>query len=550
MLRENAKGIKEIRELAEKTVPPIARQARPFVDGDHWQGGAGWIGPMPRQQEEGFSETMQVLEAGFVSANRVEEVCDRHAGGVVGREPQWGFTPLETPDEDGGVDDSLKEAIRALEDPLTWWWNERGVHEKLYDAVMYMAWGGRATLRLYVPSGLRDEPIEGDKDLRAYLSRIYVDVVAPEFGTVHRDPATMKPLGVVLYKNEEDKDVTEFSYLDQQGHTVIEVAVGDETPQKSDPLDMGGRITMHELSRRPIVSPQLLQQQKAHNLALSILSRNLVTAGFLERVLINAQQPGHWELDPDTKQPIRFVPKRLSFGSGTVTWVTGVETVDAATGKTTTATPDVKYRDPVSPEPTVAAARATYTSILEEAQQAHILMNADANASGRSRQEARKDFESSLRYTAPVVERAGRWLLETAVAFAEALMGTGAEAGSLSKFRCDFMVRLDTGTITPEEMRQNDESVKAGTLPREYAIAARGYDDVDAAITLINERPGAVLDEMLARAKVALTWTQAGASLDAAAEAAGVPDEMLAVLKRGMVNMDPEGRGGDEDDEE
>ena len=37
------------------------------------------------------------------------------------------------------------------------------------------------------------------------------------------------------------------------------------------------------------------------------------------------------------------------------------------------------------------------------------------------------------------------------------------------------------------------------TLPREYAIAARGYDDVDAAITLINERPGAVLDEMLAR---------------------------------------------------
>src|SRR5690606_36749998 len=135
------------------------------------------IGPMPRQQEEGFSETMQVLDAGFVSANRVEEVCDRHAGGVVGRESQWGFTPLETPDEDGGVDDSLKEAIRALEDPLKWWWNEGSVDVKLYDAAMYMACGGRATLLLYVPSGLGVGPIRGGKYLRAYLSRIYVDVV-------------------------------------------------------------------------------------------------------------------------------------------------------------------------------------------------------------------------------------------------------------------------------------------------------------------------------------------------------------------------------------
>lgn len=551
MLRQGTED-KDLRELIEKTMHRSVKQNRLFFDGDHWQNGDGWIGPRPRPEEEGSSETMAELERAFTSANRIEEVCDRHASGVVGREPQWGIS-LRTPlADDEEIPESDQNDIDEREAALTAWWNERGIQELLHDAVVNVAWGQRSVIRLYVPSGLRDEdlgPGEEKSIANMLLRKVFVDVIAPENATVHEDPNTKRPLGILAYKNEAEEDVLELSYLDDNGDTLIEVVSGD-TRVISEPLKLGRRITMHELARRPLITPQVAQQQRAHNLALSIIPRNLTTAGFLERVLINAQQPGHWELDPDTKQPIRFIPSRLRMGAGSVTFIEGIETQDVVTGKTTTATPDVKYRDPVPVDPTIAAERATYLAILEEVQQAHVLMNSEATPSGRSREQARKDFEGSLKVTKPAVERAGRWLLETAMALAEALLG-GDGGASLQKYRVDFNCRLDTGVITPEERKQNNESVKAGTLPREYAIAGEGVDDVDVALALINSQEGVVLDALKQRAEIAAAFAKMGTNVEAAARAAGLSEEVVRILAEGATYTDPDeiDRGNPEDDD-
>jgi hypothetical protein len=548
MLRKDVTDLKKLRELVERTRPANVEVIRKFIDGDHWQGGTGWVGPMPAAGPDVDAAVASLVatetERIFTSANRIEEVSDRHASGLAGREPKWGLLPRILPDPGKEIQDSEKKEMAALRDAIKQWWDEHGIHEKIHAAAMGMAWGKRVVLRFYFPTGLLDNPPQ-EKELAVWLKRlVFLDVITAESGHVHEDPATKSPLGIILYKTDDEKDVTEVSYVDENGEdTYIEVQVGNDPPQKSDPLKLGGRTTMLEIRRRPLVNTQMIQQQKAHNYALTILQRNLTSSGFTERTVLNAAAPGHWEFNPDGSRKA-FIPARLPLGAGFTAWLEGIETTDVVTGKTMTANPDIKYKEPSPVAPTLEAARATYETILEEAQQAHVLMNADAVASGRSRIEARKDYESSLRLTKPSLERAGRWVIETAIAIAEALMSNGDGTKTLAKYRAEFACRLDTGTLTAEDREQNNKDVESGTMPREAAIAANGTDDVEAAMAMIDSQTGVVLDDLRKRAEITELFTKAGASLEGAARTAGVPEELIPTLIKGATDV------GSEDDEE
>src|SRR5687768_12346561 len=66
-----------------------------FYDGDHWQNGNGWIGAKPLVTH-GLNQTLLQIKEAFVSENVIAEVVDRHIGGILGREPLWGFIPQRT----------------------------------------------------------------------------------------------------------------------------------------------------------------------------------------------------------------------------------------------------------------------------------------------------------------------------------------------------------------------------------------------------------------------------------------------------------------------
>jgi hypothetical protein len=89
------------------------------VEGDHWQGGEGWVGPAPKQGDEGYAEVMKLIERAFVSRNAVLEVLERHELAVVGTEPSWGFTvrrPLEEDEERKPEEQALIDEAESIHD--------------------------------------------------------------------------------------------------------------------------------------------------------------------------------------------------------------------------------------------------------------------------------------------------------------------------------------------------------------------------------------------------------------------------------------------------
>jgi hypothetical protein len=304
---------------------------------------------------------------------------------------------------------------------------------------------------------------------------------------------------------------------------------------------------MFEMMHTPMVTEPMRVQQRAHNLALSMLPRNVVTGGFLERVIRNAAQPGYWTYKADGITKDKWIPRPVKWGAGSVVWLEGIEGQDPISGKATFTNPDITYRPPTDVKPTIDAAAATYQTILEEARQAHVLMDSEASPSGKSRVEARKDYERSLKLAKPVVERAGRWLFETVLALAEALMTNGDGTGLLEEYRADFMCMLDTGALTPEERDQNIKSMQAGTLPHEYAIAGEGIDDVDAALTKINSQTGVVLTELKQRVDIVAVLAPF-TTLEAAAQVAGLDPKLITMLQKGSETMLEEERAAAEAD--
>jgi hypothetical protein len=551
-------------------IKPLFDKAKKYYDGDHWQNADGWIGPKPLAGETGEAETLAQIQGGFVSRNVVKEVIDRHARGVVGFEPAWRFVPRRAMKVEDDPTKPEQTDIDAIEAALTEWWDSRKAHAVLKDAVASLLQATRAQLRLYIPKGrlaedkqtvttaeggtsevvarvvrVASSPESSQADgLKGVLALIYLDRPEPDHAAVYTDPDTNRDVGVLIYKpnegavdREEGQETAELTYLNENGQTVIRQVSADAAGAKSFSFDFGGRITMFEMQRDPLVSEQLLKNQAALNLALSMISRNVVSSGFLERVLLNAQMPGYWVDDSgqkvtDPAQRKRFVPLPYKAGSGTTNFITGFAYEDSKTGETKLTDPQVQYREPSPVSGSVEALKAHYENMLEEADQAHILISADATASGRSREQARADYVSSLSDTRDQLEACGRWLLETVLAEAEAFSGRPNVLSA--QYRCEFTCQLNVGPIDNAARLADETSVEKGTISLETAMQRNGIVDVDAEISKINEQPGAMLNLLKRQFEVITAGTAAGLSLEAAAEIVGLDDAAVKIIKKDM----------------
>jgi hypothetical protein len=498
---------------------------RRLYDGDHWldgvdgsTDGAGWIGPRPSATETDYQSVLTEIRRAFISKNAVREVVERHIGGVVGQEPSWKLTPRRalgkvpkkrdippaapTPAEgdDPDVEELPDDAVQMVdEEPnpaeqalideaetaLTEWWDVRGAHGIIQDVIGTLLLARRGILRLFVPPGLTETNkqtggLEIPKnDLAQSLARIYIEGPDPTQATVVTDKPTQRQAGIHIYRDEESKvDKAELVYLNDQGQTIIRILDNTDAGAATAPLDLGGRLTIYEMKRAALVTPQVRQQQYLLNMACTMMGRNVVLAGFLERILLNVQLPGVYEGEGVDR---RFVPDTFRVGAGTTNALMGATYVDEM-GITRMATPSVVYRDPVPVDTFVATKADAYTSILEETDQLHAQISGDATASGESRKQARADFEMSLLDTQEQVNRAGRWLLETLLAMAAAFSG---QPGKFAELRAVFECRIDTGPMGADDQSQVRENVKAGLMSEETGMARIGIDDVDAELERI-----------------------------------------------------------------
>lgn len=460
---------------------PVERAALAYLAGDHWQRATGWNGPQPRAGESGAGETLAMIERAFTVDNVIGEVIERHAGGVAGREVAWslaldralGEGEEPTPDE--------QALIEEAEAALTAWWDERDMGQAMLATVEALLPIGRAPLRFVIPPGrLEPGPVEGAVRIprRATpgeaLALLHLDLVAPTRAAVYAMPDTRELVGVYLYERD-GAQCAEMNYAEGDDTVLRLIERGPNGPRISEArLALGRRLMHHELRARPLVDGPLLTLQRSLNKSLTMMGHNQDLAGFLERTILNGQMPGEFRTNARGEEV--FVSEPVDVGAGTSLWVAGLQYKDES-GNTRIANPQVVYREPVAPDTFLATQDGYRTAMLRSVGQLHIAMGDDATASGASRIQARGDYLASLRRTVPAVERATRWIVETALALAAEIIG---QPGRYEGLRAVASARLDAGPVSPQELAEIRAMVEAGLWSREEGMTRSGVDDPDA----------------------------------------------------------------------
>lgn len=532
---------------------------RMFFQGDHWQNGDGWIGPHPETGNEAFTLAMQEIANLFTSKNTVRECTIRHALGVVGRNIQWGFTgiePVESPD--GVPTEEIQQKIKEATKLITPWLNKRKVSTLLRDAVCTLLLSERAGIQLGIPPGLAEKDNAGNLVIHAAtiedaLKFIFPEHPLPDNAAVVVDQDTKLEAGLWRYSSgksekgnelasgesatattpdEKDDDYIAICFVDEVGDTVIRV-FKDHTdePEAESSLQMGGRIPMFEMRRAALITVQVQQGQRALNLAETMIPRAGITHGFMERVLVDAQLPGEPEIDGEGNETGRWIEKPFYTGAGTTNFIESSEFEDEE-GKIRAKHADIKWREPISPDGPIKASDKHYRSILDEVCQLHVVMAGDSNPSGSSRLTARIEYLATLQLTQGEVEAAFRFIVDTALAMAEALAEKPGEFTNFIRAQC--ACRLDGGPLLPAE-RQAIEASIGKTISQETAMMLVGIEDVDAEKARMAVDPlarasyGAVVGDALNK------LTSPGATLEGAAKFIGIPDALIEVLMSGAL---------------
>lgn len=460
-------------------------QIKLFIDGDHWQSGKGWTGPVmvdEKSPEQAAAANLRIQNA-FTSQNAILEVVGRHVAGVIGREPNWFIKSLSDQEkaENTAAQNKVENTfITELDASLVKWWDSREMLIRLQEATAIMLWARRVCLRIFIPTG---EVKDGDttkisaEDMDKALSMIYVDVVYPDKGAVYTDPATMKRTGIYVTEEpgSDTAKILEYSHVVDDMTIVTVVRSGSVIT--GDGLNLRGHILMYQMERHGLITPQVIQNQKSLNKALTMWSTNMDWSAFVERIILNGAPPGEWKKDENGKEV--FHPAPLAIGPGKTNFIVGVEQQEIEQGKQVTkyATPSVQFREPIKTETFDTTATKSYRNILQEVKQLHAFISGDATPSGESRVQAMADFISDLRVTKTRVDAAGRWLLQTVLYLAGELCGKTTQVDDV---KIAFECILNPGPIPAELAKQILEQYKAKLKSRFTAMSELGIDDPEA----------------------------------------------------------------------
>ncbi|MEH2070026.1 MAG: phage portal protein [Nostoc sp.] len=435
-----------------------------------------WTGPKPSQGDTHAEAITKQIEAGYISNNLIKECVDRNVAAMVGMMPHW-F--LYAGNDDANSSERSPQMTDA-EKTLQTWLDQLLQHIAVQDtdedanpltmAVTQMLVTGTGYLRLYQPKRYK-----GMNNAKLYQK---IRLHCPPLGSVKVDRDDDGEIEQIAYTY---KGGTEIQSLNPQTGklTFIVTSPGEkksESVTENWEADFNGRWTIYELRSPSIINKDIKRLQNAINKALTMLGRNLDLAGFLERVITNAQTPGEWVEDPTRPEKQRFIPdeRGLQLGPGKTTFLSGIKTKDGEY-----LTPGITYRDPIDIT-TFEKSVALFAARLYLAfNQGHILASADGTISGISRVQLRQDANLSLDRPAPVIENAFANILEVVLRFVEP-----------AKYKNTFAtVKLRKGInyVTPEETAETRTNYQARLISRTTAMSKLGIENPDAEAALIDE---------------------------------------------------------------
>jgi hypothetical protein len=477
-----------IKGLAVNSLNETAKKALKFYNGDHWQDGQAWKGPVPDVNTCGaddYARFMNAIMQSFTSSNVVKEVADRHVSAVIGRSPAWQMVPKNAAvgQHDGGNSGGEEDtATHEIEAAITEWMDSRNVMQNLKAAASAMVTTGRGYLRVFIPTGLLlDGVVPRVTTPAEALQYLYLEDVDASMAGVVLQRSTMRPASYTVIttadaaKDGSTSTIIEVQFTDPANPKNLVMRTWVDAEQMQEAVIPAGEILLgHEMRREPIITKQVMELQGGLNFALTAMGRNNGSAGFLERVIMNAQPPGEY-VKEGTKEV--FKPAKYQGGPGSTTFLMGQPFYDETGQIKGYTTPNFERHEPSAPDSFTASMEAYRHAIYMEAKQGHLLVQNDGNASAASRIQLRADFAASLGDTKNELEAAMRWLLGTITTLAGIFMGQPTKFADL---RPTVQATIDTGPLSDAERSAILEQLDKGVRSRETAMGMLGIEDPDA----------------------------------------------------------------------
>lgn len=481
-------------------LPPLddIRTRRGFDQDDHWQKGNGFIGQLP--EGESAAARTETLKRGFSPEDVISEVLDTHLQNVLGNDPAISIESLDSKEGE-----ELSQELLDLLDVVKEWFDQRNNTDILADAVRGARRESASVLRAFIPSGMIDGAGKiSAKDLKEALSKIWIRHEHIDTAGVLVDEATATELGLVMYRMDIEGtpvSLTEYAYVDEEGMTVWGTASAHTESKGSEvaePLKLNGHLPIYQLNAKSLITTSVCQAQRAINLSGTMLTRNNNLAGSRERLAIGVMPAGQYEdkIQPDGSNKKTFVPTEMKTGPGMMNFLSAQAVFDDQGLVKALANPNVIFTDPVPIDTFVGTSAHWRKVIYSKAKMLHLLMSDDATASGRSRIEARKEFQASLNESKQIADAAGKWMIEVALNIAAHFIGSpGAFLNVVAKFDS----QISTIELTAEEITQIREDFEAGLIDLRTALELRGFKNVDEIIERMEgeEQP----DKTLTKAK-------------------------------------------------
>lgn len=515
-----------------------------FIEGDHWQGGTGWVGPLPpRDQPTERIDALERIRKAFTSQNACLEVVERHVDAVSGNDPLWSY--------------SGEEELNAI---LMQWWKSFKLHGLLQKTLEMAKWADRAFLRRVVPpdrvqdvlidtitgtvyterdlDSMDVQDVENLEPAQVILSvpfeeavkMIHIELIEPTHGTVVQDSETLQLFGCYVYKVGRTEQA-EVSYVDQEGLTHLLIVKGNAVVSDVA-LDMGGYLLHHEVELTSLITEQVMQLQKMLNKAYTMGSTNMDWGGFTERVFLNAQWP--YKIETDENGQKRRIPIDYQTGPATTNWVVGVTMEDPTTGRKTLTQPEVKWRQPSDPTVFDKAKMMAYRGILQEVRQLHALITGEATTTGESRKQALVEFNKSLEPTKTEADNAGEWIIDGQVRFANAISSEAIVVESTLMFQ----TIIEVGPIDANEVRLWDEVRQKGGVTLKTFLSKMGVEDVEAEMHAVQEDPVYQANLMSARLDQLRKVMDLNFDILTAARLLKFTDEEIEILQSANVLQD------------
>lgn len=491
------------------------------VDIDHWQGGKGFVAPLPKNAHPLHGVLVSGYKNAFVTENIMGEMTQRRKNGNLGKMPDFRFEfeglTAEDEEEEGVVLEdeqgtpievpadviAKRERLKQLNEWVKGWFEDKRALNVLRKFHEGLSAGAKCYMRMYVPASRFEKTVENSDGTTSVLhefkvdspedalNNIYVECVDRQQANLVVHKGTMRQVGIIAFESEAGSidalgqgsggalKWAEITYVDPETNlTKVRVVYSDDRDPVEISADLGGRLILFEGNESLYLNEGIRSNQKDLNTTrtqLRIANDHTV----LNRIIVtNAQPPTMEEVDASTGKKRLVVGEET--GPGKVTHLAGYK-FTGEDGKIYITNPDVHEIEPPDNEGIIRSLNESRSALYRLGKQGHMLMAGDATSSGEARIQAQADFIMDLVNVKSIIDEAGRWMIETLWAFANHLANTKVDEG----LHVVFDSRIDPGHISEGLRRHIIERVGKGLLSKRMAMSLLGTDDVEAELRQI-----------------------------------------------------------------